>query len=116
MEEENIIQQVRESTGPYFAEQLATLNDHPLVGEVRVIGIYSQAIELVKDSNTMEKISDPDVSCEVLRDFCLDLGIIIRPIHSTIFLSPPLIISKEQIDFLVSNIRTGLNLWAETLP
>ncbi|MDC1437036.1 aminotransferase [Gammaproteobacteria bacterium] len=115
MEEENIIQQVRESTGPYFAEQLATLNDHPLVGEVRSLGLFA-GIELVKDSNTMEKISDPDVSCEVLRDFCLDLGIIIRPIHSTIFLSPPLIISKEQIDFLVSNIRTGLNLWAETLP
>ena len=115
MEDENIIQQVRDITGPYFAQQLATLNDHPLVAEVRAVGLFA-GIELVRDSTTMEKIVDPDETCEVLRDFALKLGIIIRPIHSTIFLSPPLIITKIQIDFLVGNIRIALDRWEETLP
>ena len=115
MEDENIIQQVHESTGPYFAEQLATLNDHSLVAESRAIGLFA-GIELVRDSTTMEKIVNPDEACEVLHDFGLELGIIMRPIHSTVFLSPPLIINKEQIDFLVSNLRIALDRWEETLP
>lgn len=115
LEDENIIQQVRESIGPYFAEQLATLNDHPLIAEVRAVGLFA-GLELVRDSTTMEKIVNPDEACEVLRDFGLELGIIMRPIHSTIFLSPPLIISKEQINFLVSNIRIALDRWEKTLP
>ena len=115
LEEENIIQNVRDSIGPYFSEQLATLSDHTLVAETRAVGLFA-GIELVRNSDTMEKIVNPDEACEVLRDIGLELGFIMRPLHSTLFLSPPLIISKEQIDFLVSNIRTALDRWQETLP
>ena len=46
MQRENIVQKVRESTAPYLQQRLRELGDHPLVGEVRGVGMFG-ALELV---------------------------------------------------------------------
>ena len=46
---------------------------------------------------------------EMFRDMCLEQGIIVRPIGSTIMLCPPLIISEPEIDFLVNKMQVALN-------
>jgi putrescine aminotransferase len=112
LEDEGVIKQVGQDTGPYFAEQLATLADHPIVGEVRSCGLLA-GIELVRDKATLQSISEDmeecDEICEVFRDFCLGHGIITRPVHSTVMLTPPLIISRAEIDFLVTKLRLSLD-------
>ena len=57
MKEEGLIERVREDIGPYFQKRLRSLEDHPLVGEVRGVGLIA-AIELVKDKTTRE-LFDP---------------------------------------------------------
>ncbi len=118
LEEEGLIEQVDNITGPYLAEKLAALSHHPLVGEVRSCGMIA-AIELVRDQRTLEPLSDDmdevEQICEVFRDYCLNHGIIIRPIFSTIMMTPPLTISKDEIDFLVEKLELALNDFAAHL-
>jgi adenosylmethionine-8-amino-7-oxononanoate aminotransferase len=52
MEREGLVEKVRSETGPYLAKALATLNDHPLVGEARSIGLLG-AVEIVADKATV---------------------------------------------------------------
>jgi putrescine---pyruvate transaminase len=112
LEEEKIVEKVGKETGLYFAEKLLTLTDHPVVGEVRSCGLFA-AVELVRDSSTLEPISkdmdEVEHRGEVFRDFCLAHGIITRPFFSSIVLTPPLIITKKEIDFLIEKFRLGLD-------
>jgi putrescine aminotransferase len=112
LEEEKIVEKVGKETGPYLAEKLLTLADHSLVGEVRSCGLLG-AVELVRDSSTLEPLSEDmdevERLSEVFRDFCLEHGIIIRPTFSTIIMTPPLIITKDQIDFLIEKFRLALD-------
>ena len=111
-EEEKIVEKVGKETGPYLAEKLLTLADHSLVGEVRSCGLLG-AVELVRDSSTLEPLSEDmdevERLSEIFRDFCLEHGLIIRPTFSTIIMTPPLIITKDQIDFLIEKFRFALD-------
>ena len=112
IEEEKIIDKVARESGPYLAEKLGRLAKHPLVGEVRSCGLLA-AVELVRDRETLQPLSEDDEEVErlgeVFRDYCLQHGIITRPIHSTIMMTPPLVINKEEIDFLIDNFYVALD-------
>ena len=112
MEEERIVEQVGDITGPYFAQELNKLSDHPVVGETRSFGLIG-AVELVKDRNTMEPISEDmhelELKCEEFRNIAMNHGIITRPILSTIAMMPPLVITKKEIDFLLDKFRLALD-------
>jgi len=115
IEEEKLIDKVANESGPYLAEKLTGIADHPIVGEVRSCGLLA-AVELVRDNKTLASVSEDmdevDRICEVFRDYCLKHGIITRPIHSTIIMTPPLIITKEEIDFLMDKFRLALDDFA----
>ena len=45
-----------------------------------------------------------------INSHCQNLGLIVRPLFNTCVMSPSLIITKEQIDDLVSILRKGIEL------
>ncbi|MGR7922728.1 aspartate aminotransferase family protein [Zobellella denitrificans] len=112
MEEEGILERVRELTGPYFAKQWATLADHPLVGEVRSLGLLG-ALELVADKTTLARFT-PGIGAQC-RDNCFATGIVMRSVGETMVVSPPLVITEAQIDELVRLARQSLDLTARQL-
>ena len=60
IEREGLVARVREETGPYFAQQLATrISPHPIVGEVRSVGLMG-AIEIVADRGIARHVPDSD--------------------------------------------------------
>ena len=71
------------------------------------------AVELVRNNESMEPVADDmediDRICEGFRDLCLEQGIIVRPIGSTIMMCPPLIITRREIDFLVEKFQSALD-------
>ena len=101
MRDENIIKRTREEIVPYFQRQWATLGAHPLVAEVRGVGMVA-AIELNKDKNG----NSIDALC---RDLSLANGLVMRSINGAIITAPPLIISKEQVDELITIARKTLD-------
>jgi putrescine aminotransferase len=107
LESEGIIERVRTELAPYFAERLAGLASSPVVGEVRNVGLIG-AVEIVADRETLEPIEDAEATCEKIREFGFEEGIIVRPIESTVLIAPPLVINREQIDFLFDGLTKAL--------
>lgn len=113
LREEHIVERVREETAPYLQKRLRELNDHPLVGEVRGLGMLG-AIELVKDKATRTRYEGKAVGM-ICRQFCFDNGLIMRAVGDTMIIAPPLVISREEIDELVEKARKCLDLTLEAL-
>lgn len=69
------------------------------VGEVRTIGLIN-AIELVKDKTTKQPFdSKLRVGYQIYKK-ALKKGVLLRPLGNVIYFNPPLIISKEDMDFV----------------
>lgn len=113
LRDEKIVERVHEETAPYLQKRLRELNDHPLVGEVRGLGMLG-AIELVKDKATRTRYEGKAVGM-ICRQFCFDNGLIMRAVGDTMIIAPPLVISREEIDELVEKARKCLDLTLEAL-
>ncbi|KAA5835586.1 aspartate aminotransferase family protein [Pseudomonas chlororaphis] len=113
MRDEKIIERVKAETAPYLQKRLRELNDHPLVGEVRGVGLLG-AIELVQDKATRARYVGRGVGM-ICRQFCFDNGLIMRAVGDTMIIAPPLVITKEEIDELVSKARKCLDLTLSAL-
>lgn len=110
MEREGLVERTRSETGPYLAKALATLNDHPLVGETRSVGLLG-AVEIVADKATGARFGGAEGTAgPMVRDLCIENGLMVRGIRDTIVMCPPLIITTEQIDEMVRIIRLALDL------
>lgn len=107
LENERILEHVRE-VGPYFQEQLQTLKDLPLVGDVRGKGLMA-CVECVLDQASRTPLElDYDVGKRIDAD-CQELGLLVCPLINMCVMSPPLIITKEQIDKVVAILREGIS-------
>ena len=113
LRDEKIIERVREETAPYLQKRLSELKDHPLVGEVRGLGLLG-AIELVKDKATRQRYEGRGVGM-MCRNFCFDNGLIMRAVGDTMIIAPSLVITREEIDELVTKARKCLDLTLEAL-
>jgi putrescine aminotransferase len=110
MEREHLVERTRDDTGPYLAKMLATLNDHPLVGETRSVGLLG-AVEIVADKETGARFGGAEGTAgPMVRDLCIENGLMVRGIRDTIVMCPPLIISHAQIDEMIGIIRKALDL------
>jgi putrescine aminotransferase len=107
IERENLVGKTKEM-GPYFAQALASLRDHPIVGETRSMGLIG-AIELTNNKKTRGKFKDVGRVGTMCRDHCFANGLIMRACWDTMVLAPPLVISKKEIDELVRLARMALD-------
>ncbi|MCJ7599547.1 MAG: aspartate aminotransferase family protein [Methyloceanibacter sp.] len=114
IEEEGLVETVAKVTGPYLQSRLAELASHPLVGEVRGAGLIA-GIELVEDKALRKRFDPERKAGAICRDFCLENGLIMRAIRDIMVLSPPLIITTAQIDFIVETARSALDRTADAL-
>ncbi|EEX92767.1 putative aminotransferase [Vibrio orientalis CIP 102891 = ATCC 33934] len=108
MQRLNVVNQVREEIAPYFAQRWGELADHPLVGQARCKGLVG-AIELVADKQTNQRFDkDLDVGTRC-REHCFNAGVVLRAVGDSMICSPPLIISKDEIDQLVTKAKQALD-------
>lgn len=113
LNEEKIVERVKSETAPYLQKRLRELSDHPLVGEVRGVGMLG-AIELVKDKATRERYVGKGAGM-ICRTFCFNNGLIMRAVGDTMIISPPLVITFAEIDELIEKARKCLDLTLESL-
>ena len=111
LKDEGIIERVAVETGPYLQKRLKELESHPLVGEVRGLGFIA-AIELVKDKKRREFFDPIGEVGLICRDHCFANGVVLRATRDTMLVSPPLVMSRGQIDELVEGARRCLDLTA----
>ena len=81
--------------GEYFSKRAQALYEHPMVGDIRGIGLL-WAIELVKDKQSKEKPSTAVNSAAMKKLY--EAGLITRVDAECIRFIPPLIITQDEID------------------
>ena len=95
-------------TGEYLQQRLRTLADHPLVGEVRGVGLIA-AVELVADKTTRRAFEGGKVGAHAQMR-AQENGLIVRAVAgSSIAVCPPLIITEAQVDELVSKLTHAID-------
>src|SRR5690606_10176812 len=104
-----IVERVKAETAPYLQSRLRELADHPLVGEVRGVGMLG-AIELVQDKATRKRFPGEVGVGMVCRGHCFNNGLIMRAVGDTMIIAPPLVISQAEVDELVEIARKCLDL------
>ncbi|MFZ5789752.1 MAG: aspartate aminotransferase family protein [Pseudomonadota bacterium] len=110
-EERDIVSQVRRVM-PTFQRELRRFTDHPLVGEVRGVGLVG-AVELVKNKRTGEPFEPQQMVGFNAAKFCQDHGLITRAIMDSIAFCPPLIITEAEIEEMFRRFARGLDsTWA----
>ncbi len=107
IEDEKLVERVAK-LGPYFSTALASLNDHPIVGETRSVGLIG-AIELSKNKATRARFHDSGRVGTICRDHSFNAGLVMRACWDTMVLAPPFIITEKQIDELVELARIALD-------
>ncbi len=114
IEREKLVERVHDDIGPYFQAKIRELAAHPLVGEVRGVGLLG-AIELVKDKTTrtfFPKDSDVGTQC---RNHCFSNGLVMRAIRDTMVVAPPFVVTHEQVDEIVRLAWRCIDLTAKDL-
>lgn len=109
MESEGLVDRVRLETGPYLAEQFATLENHPLVGQARTCGMTAGLV-LVKDKATMTPFDSELAVGMVCRGHCFGNGLVMRAVGDRMIIAPPLVMTKADIDEMMALIRHCLDL------
>ncbi|MGN6773424.1 MAG: aminotransferase [Rhizobiaceae bacterium] len=112
-EERDIIGHVRE-VAPHFQARLKALNELPLVGETRGVGLIG-AVEIVEDKAT-KKAFDPARGIQPqIAKAAQDRGVLVRSIREAIAICPPLIIVKDEIDTIFDTLEASILEIAATL-
>jgi len=106
LKRDKILEHVR-SIEPYFLNQLKTLRDIPIVGDVRGKGLMA-GIECVIDKKSKNPLVLDKAIAARIDEESLKLGLIIRPIYHICVLSPALIIQKNQIDDLAQKLKKAI--------
>lgn len=95
-------------TGDYLQAKLAQFRDHPLVGEVRGMGMIG-ALELVANKTTRQAFEGNAVA-GFCQKACEDNGLILRALAGNgIAICPPLIMTEAQVDELVDKLGRALD-------
>ncbi|HCK76308.1 MAG TPA: aminotransferase [Gammaproteobacteria bacterium] len=100
--------------GSYMQEQLRTLSDLPIVGDIRGMGLMG-CLECVASQESREPLElDYEVGSRIDKH-CQALGLLVRPLINMCVMSPPLCITQEQIDEMVGILREGITRTMEDL-
>jgi len=109
MREEKVVEHVADVAAPYLQEKWRKLGEHPLVGEARMIGLVG-ALELVPAKPSRAERFEPvgEVGT-IARDFSFANGLVMRAVRDALIISPPLVITPEEIDEMARMIEKTLD-------
>lgn len=106
-EEDGIIDGVK-ALSKRMGELINPLIDHPLVGEVRGVGLM-WGVELVRSKETREAFA-PDLQFGIgVQNRAFENGLVCRSLGTAIALAPPLICTIEQIEHIADRFKRALD-------
>ena len=93
--------------GAYFETRMAALESLPLVGNVRGKKLML-CVENVADKTTKALLPDSANESKRISDVAESLGLMVRPIGHLNVMSPPLIITESDVDFIAETLETAI--------
>ncbi|CAM2138113.1 aspartate aminotransferase family protein [Paraburkholderia tropica] len=115
LRDEKIVERVKTDTGPYFQQQLReTFANHPIVGDISGAGLVA-GLQLAEDPKTRKRFANGGDVGTICRDFCFNGNLIMRATGDRMLLSPPLVITRGEIDEIVSKAKKAVDATAQQL-
>ncbi len=112
LQELDLVARVHDDVGPYLAQHFEALREHPLVGDVDHCGMMG-ALLLVKDKARGTPFPPEIELGMVCRGHCFREGLIMRAVGDRMIVAPPLVMTRAQIDEMMSLVRRCLDLTLE---
>ncbi len=109
LQEENILDHVRDVAAPALAKGWHSLADHPLVGETKLCGLMgSLALTPDKTSRAKFAVSEGTVGL-MARENSFKNNLVMRHVGDRLVISPPLVITEAEINTLITRARKTLD-------
>lgn len=109
LDEEGIVTRVGAEIAPYLAAGWHSLADHPLVGETRIKGMMA-SLALTPDASARAGFAaGAGVVGLMCRERCFANNLVMRHVGDRMIISPPLVITKPEIDLLIERARKALD-------
>ncbi|ANA69618.1 TPA: aminotransferase [Pseudomonas aeruginosa] len=103
-----------DEVGRYFEERLQSLRDLPIVGDVRGMR-FMACVEFVADKASKALFPESLNIGEWVHLRAQKRGLLVRPIVHLNVMSPPLILTREQVDTVVRVLRESIEETVEDL-
>jgi putrescine aminotransferase len=109
IQEERIIDHVRDVAHPYLTAKWAALAEHPLVGEARLVGLMG-SIALTPHKESRAKFASESGTVGLItRERCFANNLIMRHVGDRMIIAPPLVITPAEIDILIERAWKSLD-------
>ncbi|ABF65718.1 aminotransferase [Ruegeria sp. TM1040] len=109
LEEENVLDHVRNVAAPYLKEKWEALTAHPLVGEAKIVGMMG-SIALTPNKATRAAFeAEAGTVGFICRERCFANNLVMRHVGDRMIISPPLVITPEEIDTLIARATKSLD-------
>ena len=109
LQEEGIVDRAGSEIAPYLRQKWEGLADHPLVGEARIAGLMG-SIALTPDKASRAAFAaDPGTAGLICREECFANNLVMRHVGDRMVISPPLVITKPEIDTLIDRATAALD-------
>ena len=109
IQEEGLIDHVRHVAHPHLAALWHGLADHPMVGETKLVGLIG-SLALTPDRETRAKFAVKEGTVGLrTRERCFANNLVMRHVGDRMIISPPLVITPEEIDVLITRARKSLD-------
>lgn len=114
IENEKLVERVA-TNGVYFKERLQSLSGHRCFRELRGLGMV-YGIEFATRYDASGRIEEIQQAGYPMRTICRDHGLITLTLHpgNVLFLAPPLVISREEIDHMIAILDSAFTEYEET--
>jgi putrescine aminotransferase len=115
MQEENILDHVRNVAGPALNEALQKLGEHPLVGGVNISGMMASLPLTPHKESRAAFASDQGTVGYMCRENCFANNLVMRHVGDRMIISPPLVITPEEIGVFAKRAKQALDATYATL-
>ncbi|GAB4267377.1 MAG: aspartate aminotransferase family protein [Pararhodobacter sp.] len=109
IEEEGIIEHVRDVAHPYLAEKWHALNDHPLVGETKLVGLMGSLALTPEKGSRKPFAAEAGTAGYITRERCFANDVVMRHVYDRMVIAPPLVITPAQIDVFIERVTKALD-------
>ncbi len=109
LEEENIVDNVRDNIAPYLAEKWNALADHPFVGQASIAGMMA-SVALTPDKSARAPFAAKAGTIGLIgRGKSFDNGLVMRHVGDRMIISPPLVMTRADIDTMMERVIRTLD-------
>jgi putrescine aminotransferase len=109
LQEEGIIDRVRNDIAPYLAEKWAAMTDHPMVGEAKMVGLMGSLALTPHKASRAKFAAEAGTVGYMCRERCFANGLVMRHVGDRMIISPPLVITREEVDVLIARAWKSLD-------